>query len=756
MANGFITPPRTQQQIPAQEIRICYQMTTRNKSFLEMHYYLKKKGIKNNAFMLQLLDPDLAGIDPHDPMLSRTMKMKVQRECMFNFWYYVREVVRVTHSGSPKGIPFMLHRGNMAMFFCMLQNINTFIELPRQQGKTLGACVFYSWAYNFGTANSELRFMNKDLAGSKDNLAKVKEIIGMLPSYLQMTREYTMVGDRKKKATANVETIAHVINHNKIRTVASARSRNAAGNLLRGKTITFWWMDEWAFIGYNDAIYLSTYPALKTAFDNARAANKPYGILITTTPGILSTTEGKYAFEMKEDASEFSETWYDKAPMQIRSILDANQKSDFVYIRFSYKQLGRDEQWFFEICKGLQWKMRDIRREVLLEWTDMPENCPFSPEDLEDIEKKVNEPINRIEFFDRYILNVYKPIPLRSDYVPKYPPIIGVDVSGGYRRDASAITVIDSRTTEVIADFNSNHISPIDLARLVLDITCRFYPNAVINVERNGGFGASVIAKLKESKVKKNLYFEMKDRVVEEQTDGIRIRKKKMLTKVFGLDSTKDVRELLIEILRERVQYHKDKFNSPTILNEMKRMEIKRTGKVEHSDNSHDDQVFSYLMALYVWYEGKNLRENFHIEKQSIKVEEGVDDTITALDQKYTSVIDEVVGPAATPEEDARNEEVNQMLSELKKGQGILFNEFAKRRDEEEDRMFKMLLRSKPVLKSYCKEHNISEEEAREEAFGGETDIPDSVFTGFNSDVEMDQANKLKRNFNMLNFPTGR
>lgn len=38
------------------------------------------------------------------------------------------------------------------MFFCMLQNINTFIELPRQQGKTLGACVFYSWAYNFGTA----------------------------------------------------------------------------------------------------------------------------------------------------------------------------------------------------------------------------------------------------------------------------------------------------------------------------------------------------------------------------------------------------------------------------------------------------------------------------------------------------------------------------------------------------------------------------------------------------------------------------
>lgn len=40
--------------------------------------------------------------------------------------------------------------------------------------------------------------MVKDLAGLKDNLAKVKEIIGMLPSYLQMTREYTMVGDKEE------------------------------------------------------------------------------------------------------------------------------------------------------------------------------------------------------------------------------------------------------------------------------------------------------------------------------------------------------------------------------------------------------------------------------------------------------------------------------------------------------------------------------------------------------------------------------
>lgn len=68
-------------------------------------------------------------------------------------------------------------------------------------------------------------------------------------------------------------------------------------------------------------------------------------------------------------------------------------------------------------------------------------------------------------------------------------------------------------------------------------------------------------------------------------------------------------------------------------------MVVKKSGKVEHSDNSHDDQVFSYLMALYVWYDGKNLAENFHIVKNTIKtdadeelLENEIDDNIEAVE----------------------------------------------------------------------------------------------------------------------------
>ena len=71
----------------------------------------------------------------------------------------------------------------------------------------------------------------------------------------------------------------------------------------------------------------------------------------------------------------------------------------------------------------------------------------------------------------------------------------------------------------------------------------------------------------------------------------------------------------------------------------MSHMVVKKSGKVEHSDNSHDDQVFSYLMALYVWYDGKNLAENFHIIKNTIKtdadeelLENEIDDNVEAVE----------------------------------------------------------------------------------------------------------------------------
>lgn len=66
--------------------KVYIQKSTKNKSFLDMHRYLKATGRKNNTFMLALLDPDLDGINPHDPNLNTFYKQKILRECICNYW----------------------------------------------------------------------------------------------------------------------------------------------------------------------------------------------------------------------------------------------------------------------------------------------------------------------------------------------------------------------------------------------------------------------------------------------------------------------------------------------------------------------------------------------------------------------------------------------------------------------------------------------------------------------------------------------
>ena len=466
--------------------KVYYQMSTTNKSFLEVSYFLKAKGIRNNRFMLALYDPDLAGVDPFDPALTLPYKIKILKEVQRNFWYFIREVVRVPTAGSPKGVPYKLHRGNLAYNFCATLNLNTFLELSRQVGKTLSANVYYLWVYNFRTTNASIVFMNKQNQDAKRNLDELKNLRALLPSYLQMDQPYSDISGRKKKVYSTVTNIQHPFNHNIIRTTPGARNAMAASNLLRGQTITNLWMDEWAFTKYNDVIFVNGIPALMRAFENARAVGAPYGMTITTTSGILATEEGAYAYRMLLNATNFSEAWYDLTYQQIQNIIKNNMNSDFVYIKFSYKQLGLGEQWFYDRCKAMEWNMVAIRREILLEWIDTPENSPFNQDDIEALRGMVHDPIRTILVLDKYNLNIYDTIEVTMSGIPINPPIIGVDVSGGYKRDYTAISIIDSKTTKYIGGIKCNYMSIPDLARVLIWMVRTMMPNAVVNIERNG------------------------------------------------------------------------------------------------------------------------------------------------------------------------------------------------------------------------------------------------------------------------------
>ena len=713
---------------------IYYHMSTTNKSFLEMHKYLEDSGIQNNKFMLALLDPDLASIDPYDPNLSRQMKTKVLRECLYNPWYFFREIVRIPDSGQASGVKFELSRGNLALLFCLMMNLNSFLELPRQCGKTISSLCWYLYLFNFGTANAEMSFLNKKLDDSKLNLQRLREIRDLLPSYLKMDQAFAPDGSRVKGKN-NVETLQHPVNSNKVRTVPSARNKVAAASLMRGRTTPIIYIDEYGFIPYNSIIYTNMVPAFNTASQNAKRNGSPYGMLITTTPGMLTTDEGVEAFTLKESATPFSERWYDLTKEQIYDIVGSNTNSNFVYIKYTYPQLGKSEEWFRNICILMRKDWDGIRREVLLEWSNSTENSPFRAEDLDTIKGLLRQPINTVLLLNKYELKIYEKMNL------KYPSLIGVDVSGGYQRDSSAITVVDSFSTRVTAELNSNFISTPELARIIYEIVSKWLPNAVVNIERNGGFGASVIAKLLTTSIRKNLFYTIKDKIIEERVTGSAIHKRTQKTKVYGSDSTKAEREQLMEILRERVEYHKDKIISPTIYEELCGLEIKRNGKIEHSSNTHDDQIFSWLWALYIYYCGGDLMNNWGISRRVLKTDADLEEAVMDIQEDSRDLVDEI--------DVLDNDELNEQIVKLNNAPGkMLYEEWMQAETARDDAAMNKLLADKAVQKSLADRYHIVVPQASQTT----QSIPNDVFMNFNQDPEEEMYKDTVHTGNMSKY----
>ena len=259
-------------------------------------------------------------------------------------------------------------------------------------------------------------------------------------------------------------------------------------------------------------------------------------------------------------------------------------------------------------------------------------------------------------------------------------------------------------------------------------------PNAIVNVERNGGFGASVLSTLKETKIKRNLYYEIKDRIFEERTFGgmNQTIKRTQKCKVYGFDETKNSRDLLMQILRERVDNHKSKFLSPKILAELRTLEYKKNGRIEHTAQGHDDQIFSYLMAMYVWYEGKELTERYGLQKVTIHTDEDDEDRID-IDNNYTDI------------SEAINEEsdmVQEQLDVLSSNKAVLYDEWRAQEKAKDQEAVNRLLQTKIGQQAYIEKYHIDPDDLP--ILGQAYSIPQDVFDDYYDDFQVDPLTKQK------------
>ena len=260
---------------------------TTNESFIEVHNDLRRLGVRNNTFFLKLYDRDLQGVDPFSPGLPLEMQIKIYLECVINPWYYIREIARIPADGKPiepgGGDRYRFDRNNLASWYCFINHLDHYASKPRQCGKTQDALHKLNYAYNFGSTSSSMLLFNKDLALSKENLARMKDQRDLYPTYLQMRVACDEEGNAIK-GTDNITMMKNPVTGCSVKVMPCATSKEAATRLGRGYTAPIIMYDEMDFAPYIiDAIYASAF-AYSTASSNAIANQSCAGRIFVSTP----------------------------------------------------------------------------------------------------------------------------------------------------------------------------------------------------------------------------------------------------------------------------------------------------------------------------------------------------------------------------------------------------------------------------------------------------------------------------------------
>lgn len=623
-----------------------YDTGTSNKSFLQVAKDLKSLGIKNFYFMLEIRDYTLIDVDPFSPNLTLDQISRIMNECTTNVWYYLREVARIPNQGGPP-VPFKANRGNIAQTWCLLHGIDSWLCLPRQQGKTVSLLAVFGWAYSFGTNDSNFIFINKDGGNAKENLQRLKDQIDCLPEYLrfeQILEEDDNGKPRITKAVKNATSMKHPVTKNKITIKSKATSYESALSLARGLTSPILHFDEPEFTNHIKTIVENSVSTYETASRNAKANGALYGRCFSCTPGDLDTSMGQEAQEILSHTTRWTEKMYDMRwdphNDENNEVLQYVQHNDgangIVYIEYSYKQLGLTDEWLRKMYDKIGNPLV-VKREVLLQRLRGSSDSPFEQEDIEYITSIIH-PVER----ELYILEHFR-FDIYSELQRTIPYLVGVDCSTGTNSDSNAITIIDPYTCRPVAEFSCPYIGETQFEKILMELVKKHIPRAILIIERNS-VGDGIIDHLLNSPIRGNIYFDKNRDLVgqnmqDNETVTSMLKKQAEQKKFYGVYTGTASREDMMAILFRRMAEYKDDFITKNIITDISRLVRTKSGKIEAGPGFHDDSIMSYLIAMYVYYHGNNLAM-FGFIKGSQEIEnqnKGLD----YRDIKYSKIIPE-------------------------------------------------------------------------------------------------------------------
>lgn len=598
--------------------RVIIDTKTTNQTFVRLASVYRSMGIKNNAFLLALHNPDLQGIDPFDPDLTFNEMGLIAIEAFENPWYYLRELARAPGMAGSDAVPVEGNRGNVALFWSFFNHIMTFLIQIRQTGKSFSTDTLMSYLMNIKCRDTQINLLTKDDDLRRKNIIRIKDIMSELPRYLQQ---------RTKDDANNTEEVTIKSRGNSYSTHVPQASPKRAYNMGRGLTSPIFHIDEPPFQPNISIALPAALAAGGAAIDRAKAAGAPYGTILTTTAGKKDDKDGKYIYNLLCDAAVWTEKFLDaRSPEELEHMIRRNSRSGkfVVNITLNHRQLGKTDEWLKQKLEENLQTGDDANRDFFNLWTSGSQSSPLSIQVLETITTSVMAPMHvSVSKPHSYVIRWFIPESEVPQYMSTRKVIMGMDTSDASGGDDISLVMVDIETLEVIGVGTYNETNLIAFSEWVCSLLVQYKNITGIIERRSTGsalldylllmlpqYGEDPFRRLFNRVV--NDSDEFRDRFDEinlpqgRRPSDIYVRYKKTFgfaTSGSGLTSRTD---LYSTTLQQAAKRGGALVRDKSLIDQIAGL-VTRNGRIDHEVGEHDDLVIGWLLCYWLMTQGKNL-----------------------------------------------------------------------------------------------------------------------------------------------------